>query len=183
VTHPARKEGAGPAEGAGPEAAGESPAPRPDAPGKPPDPTLMYVIKQVELAVRAQLDEIFRPIGMTALQYTALTVLERHPDLSSAQLARNSFVTAQTMADMVTALEGRGLVERHRDAVDRRRLVLALTGDGRNLLRRYRDRVAALEERMLAGLTAEQAGGLRHGLAVCRANLTRPPAPLSRRPR
>lgn len=177
MTHPARKGGAGPAEGAGAEVAGASPVPRPDAPGKAPDPTLMYVIKQVELAVRAQLDEIFRPIGMTALQYTALTVLERHPDLSSAQLARNSFVTAQTMADMVTALEGRGLVERHRDAADRRRLVLALTGDGRALLGRYRDRVAALEERMLAGLTADQAAGLRHGLAVCRANLTRPPAP------
>jgi DNA-binding MarR family transcriptional regulator len=136
-----------------------------------PDPTLLYVIKQVELAARAQLDEIFRPIGMTALQYTALTVLEHHPDMSSAQLARNSFVTAQTMADMVRALEERRLVERHRDAADRRRLVLGLTGDGRELLRRYRGRVAALEERMLSGLTAEQAAELRRGLALCRANL------------
>ena len=135
------------------------------------DPTLLYVIKQVELAARAQLDEIFRPIGMTALQYTALTVLERHPDLSSAQLARNSFVTAQTMTDMVRALEERGMVERHRDAMDRRRLVLALTGDGRRLLGRYRGRVAALEERMVHGLSPEQAAALRHGLGVCRANL------------
>jgi DNA-binding MarR family transcriptional regulator len=137
------------------------------------EPTLLYVIKQVELAARAQLDEIFRPIGMTALQYTALTVLERHPDLSSAQLARNSFVTAQTMADMVRALEDRGLVQRHRDAVDRRRLVLALTSDGRRLLGRYRGRVAALEEQMLRGLTPEQAAELRNGLGVCRANLAR----------
>jgi DNA-binding MarR family transcriptional regulator len=150
-------------------ASGAAGAPRPKRPRA--DPTLLYVIKQVELAARAQLDEIFRPIGMTALQYTALTVLERHPDLSSAQLARNSFVTAQTMADMVRALEERGLVERHRDTADRRRLVLALTGDGRDLLRRYRDRVAALEERMLSGLTAEQAAELRRGLSVCRANL------------
>jgi len=115
---------------------------------------LLYLIKQVELASRAHLDDIFRPIGMTALQYTALTVLERHPDLSSAQLARNSFVTAQTMADMVRALEDRGLVERHRDPADRRRLVLALTADGRTLLRRYRGAVAELEKRMLAALTA-----------------------------
>jgi DNA-binding MarR family transcriptional regulator len=135
------------------------------------DPTLLYVIKQVELAARSQLDEIFRPIGMTALQYTALTVLEHHPDMSSAQLARNSFVTAQTMADMVRALEERRLVERHRDAADRRRLVLALTSDGRELLRRYRGRVAALEERMLSGLTGEQAAELRRGLVMCRANL------------
>src|SRR5258708_40252865 len=94
-------------------------------PGSAP-PMLLYLVKQVELAVRARLDDIFRPIGLTALQYTALTVLERHPDLSSAQLARNSFVTAQSMADMITTLEGRELIERHRDRVDRRRLVVAL---------------------------------------------------------
>ncbi len=153
-------------------AAGSFVAARENASRPVPEPTLLYVIKQVELAVRAQLDELFRPIGMTALQYTALTVLERHPVLSSAQLARNSFVTAQTMADMVGALEDRGLVERHRDAADRRRLVLVLTRDGRALLRRYRDSVEALEERMLSGLTAVQAAELRHGLGVCRANLS-----------
>ena len=133
---------------------------------------MLYLIKQVELASRAHLDDIFRPIGMTALQYTALTVLERHPDLSSAQLARNSFVTAQTMADMVRSLEDRGLVERHRDPADRRRLVLALTADGRALLRRYRGPVAELEKRMLAGLTAGEAGDLRRGLNACRVSLT-----------
>ena len=135
---------------------------------------MLYLIKQVELASRAHLDDIFRPIGMTALQYTALTVLERHPDLSSAQLARNSFVTAQTMADMVRALEDRGLVERHRDPADRRRLVLALTADGRTLLRRYRGAVAELEKRMLAALTAGEAADLRRGLNACRVSLTGP---------
>jgi DNA-binding MarR family transcriptional regulator len=140
------------------------------------EPTLMYMMKQIELATRARLDELFRPIGMTALQYTALTVLERHPDLSSAQLARNSFVTTQSMADMVTALEERGLIERHRDAADRRRLVLALTEDGWALLRRYRGKVDALERQMLTGLTGEQVSGLRHTLGVCRANLAGHPS-------
>ena len=135
------------------------------------EPTLMYVIKQVELASRARLDELFRPIGLTALQYTALTVLARHPGMSSSQLARNSFVTTQSMADMVAALEARGLIERHRDASDRRRLVLALTGKGRTLLRRYRPRVDALERQMLGGLTGEQEQQLRHNLEVCRGNL------------
>ena len=92
----------------------------------------MYLVKQVELAIRSHLDDLLRPAGLTALQYTALTVLERHPDLSSAQLARNSFVTAQSMADMITTLEGRGLIERHRDRADRRRLVVALTAAAGN---------------------------------------------------
>jgi DNA-binding MarR family transcriptional regulator len=135
------------------------------------EPMLLYLIKQVELAVRSRLDDLLRPGGLTALQYTALTVLERHRDMSSAQLARNSFVTAQSMADMIMALEGRGLIERHRDRADRRRLVVALTAGGRQLLDRYRDEVAALEAQMLTGLTKTDISGLRRSLHTCRANL------------
>lgn len=138
-------------------------------------PTLLYVMKQVELAVRSRLDEMLRPAGLTALQYTALTVLERHPNLTSAQLARNSFVTSQSMADMVTALQDQGLVDRHRDPEDRRRLVLTVTARGRRLLDKYRGRVAALEAEMLAGLTARQAVELRRSLLSCRAALAEHP--------
>jgi DNA-binding MarR family transcriptional regulator len=133
--------------------------------------TLLYLMKQVELAVRSRLDDMFRPIGLTALQYTALTVLERHPDLTSAELARNSFVTAQTMSDMVAALQDRGLIERHRDPADRRRLVVSVTSDGRRLLGRYRGRVAALEAEMLTGLSATQTQQLRRALLSCRTAL------------
>jgi DNA-binding MarR family transcriptional regulator len=132
---------------------------------------LLYIIKQVELAVRSRLDDMLRPAGLTALQYTALTVLERHRDLSSAQLARNSFVTAQSMADMISALEARGLIERHRDRADRRRLVVALTTAGQDLLGRYRDQVTALEAQMLAGLSRTEVSGLRRSLHACHANL------------
>jgi DNA-binding MarR family transcriptional regulator len=131
------------------------------------------MLKQVELAVRARIDEIVRPVGLTAAQYTALTVLERHTDMSSAQLARNSFVTAQSMADMITALEGRNLIERHRDKSDRRRLVVALTGEGRTLLDRCRDEVDALEATMLSGLSAAQTKALRATLATCYTNLSK----------
>jgi DNA-binding MarR family transcriptional regulator len=135
------------------------------------EPMLLYLVKQVELAVRSHLDNLLRPAGLTALQYTALTVLERHPDMSAAQLARNSFVTAQSMADMITALEGRGLIERHRDQADRRRLVVALTAAGRELLDDNRDQVAALEKRMLAGLGSGEITRLRRSLHLCHANL------------
>jgi DNA-binding MarR family transcriptional regulator len=148
---------------AGAEAGGD----RPD----PAVPTLLYAIKQVELASRARLDDLFRPIGMTALQYTALTVLERHPDLTSAQLARRSFVTDQAMAGMVTALVDRRLIVRHRDPDDRRRLVLALTAEGRRIIDRYRDEVAAIEARMLDGIGKRDAATLRRLLDICRRNL------------
>src|SRR5690349_23706656 len=110
-------------------------------------PSVLYLVKQLELVVRARLDEIVRAGGITALQYTALTVLERHDGLSAAQLARDSFVTAQTMADMVRNLETRGLIDRERNAANRRELLIHLTPAGRALLDRFAQPVRALEKR------------------------------------
>jgi DNA-binding MarR family transcriptional regulator len=138
-------------------------------------PTLLYLIKQLELAVRARLDEVLRPAAITPLQYTALTVLERRSDLSTAALARNSFVTDQSAADMVTALEQSGLIERRTDPVDRRRRVLRLTARGRQLLDGLREEVAAVEARMLAPLDAAQADDLRRYIVACRAALAETP--------
>jgi DNA-binding MarR family transcriptional regulator len=135
-------------------------------------PMLMYLVKQVELASRARLEEIVRPVGLTAPQYTALTVLERHPDMSTAQLARNSFVTSQSMADMIAVLEDRGLIERHRDQADRRRLVVALTPDGQALLDSCRGAVTELQDQMVAGLTSAQVAALRRSLHTCHVNLS-----------
>jgi DNA-binding MarR family transcriptional regulator len=132
---------------------------------------LLYVIKQLELAVRAQLDELVRPAALTVNQYTALTVLERHPDMTSAQLARYSFVTSQSMADMIAPLLSRELIDRRPDPADRRRLVLTLTAKGRRLLRTYEPQVAALEENMVRSLSAGQVDDLTHLLVACRRAL------------
>ena len=138
-------------------------------------PTLLYLVKQVELAVRARLEDLVRPAGLTALQYTALTVLERHPDLTAAQLARRSFVSAQSTADLVAGLQSRHLIERHRDPGDRRRLVLALTDAGRDVLAQLRQPVADLEERMVADLSPAAVARLRGSLEACRAAVSLPP--------
>jgi DNA-binding MarR family transcriptional regulator len=98
--------------------------------------------------------------------------------MSVAQLARNSFVTAQSMADMVAALEDRGLIERHRDQANRRRLAIALSPVGHEFLDRYRDPVNALESRMLHGTTKPQVTALRRTLTTCHQPGPRP-APIT----
>ncbi|MHC3467252.1 MarR family winged helix-turn-helix transcriptional regulator [Streptomyces sp. 7R007] len=128
-------------------------------------PSLLYMVKQVELAVRSRLDELVRASGITALQYTALTVLERHDGLSAAQLARDSFVTAQSIADLVRSLESRGLVRRERNPHSRRELLILLTDEGRELLRQHARPVRELEERMVRDLTARQTEQLRQSLS------------------
>ncbi|MFI5794487.1 MarR family winged helix-turn-helix transcriptional regulator [Streptomyces sp. NPDC051677] len=128
-------------------------------------PSLLYMVKQVELVVRSHLDELVKPSGITALQYTALTVLERHDGLSAAQLARDSFVTAQSIADLVRSLEGRGLIRRERNPRNRRELLILLTEEGRELLQRHAGPVRELEERMVRELTAHQEEQFRTALS------------------
>ncbi|WNM33112.1 MarR family transcriptional regulator [Streptomyces sp. Li-HN-5-11] len=128
-------------------------------------PSLLYMVKQVELVVRSHLDELVKPSGITALQYTALTVLERHDGLSAAQLARDSFVTAQSIADLVRSLENRGLVRRERNPRNRRELLILLTDAGRELLARCAGPVRELEERMVRDLTAHQSEQFRQALS------------------
>jgi DNA-binding MarR family transcriptional regulator len=132
---------------------------------------LLYLIKQVELAVRQRLDEVTAKHDLTALQYTALTVLERHPGMTSAELARNSFVRAQTMAEMVTYLVDRGLVKRERDADNRRQYLLSLTRKGTTVVDRLREPVAAIEKDMVRDLDRAEVTDLRGYLLRCRRSL------------
>ncbi|MFF9017041.1 MarR family winged helix-turn-helix transcriptional regulator [Streptomyces sp. NPDC014870] len=126
--------------------------------------SLLYLVKRTELAVRARLEELVRPAGITALQYTALTVLERRDGVSAAQLARDSFVTAQSMADMVRALESRDLIRREPNPANRRERLILLASAGRQLLAEYAEPARQLEERMVADLSAEEIHGFREAL-------------------
>jgi DNA-binding MarR family transcriptional regulator len=135
----------------------------------------MYAIKQVELAIRAHLDDLLGPSGITALQYTALTVLRRRDGLAAAELARNSFVTPQSMADLIRVLEQRGWIQRRRDEGNRRRLLISLTPAGRELLAEYDGKVQALEEEMLAPLSRAEQDAFRRFLNVTRHALNSTP--------
>ena len=140
-------------------------------------PSLLYAVKQVELAIKHHLDELLRPAGITTAQYTALTVLAQRDDqdqgLSSAELARRSFVTAQSMGDMITALEQRGLIQRDPDPGNRRRRLISITPAGQALMASQHAAVQTLERLMISGLDAEQVRELRKTLNSCRTALTR----------
>jgi DNA-binding MarR family transcriptional regulator len=126
--------------------------------------SLLYAVKRLELVVRWHLEDLLKPTGITATQYTALTVLEQHDGLPAAQLARRSFVTAQSTADLVRMLEQRGLITRERNPENRRELSIRLTAAGRKLLAEYADKVEALERRLVGDLTDRQVNELRTSL-------------------
>ncbi len=135
------------------------------------DGSLLYLIKRVELAVRKRLDAVLEEHGLTTIQYTALTSLERHPGMTAAALARHTFVTAQTTAQLVSGLEARGLVERRPDPASRRQALLSLTTAGQGLLDELRRPIDGIEQTMTAKLSAAERVAVRAALTAFRTAL------------
>ncbi len=116
-------------------------------------PRVSYLVKELERALRTRIDEILQPFQLTAVQYTALSVLSLHPGMSSAQLARRSFVSPQAANEMVSALERRSLIRRQGDKEGGRALCIFLTASGERTLARCDEQVDDLEARFLGAFT------------------------------
>ena len=137
----------------------------------PPSPRAVYIVKQLELAIRAQLDQICKECGVTTAQYTALSVLRVRPGMSSAQLAIRSFITPQSAHQTVTELERLGYIDRQPDEANRRILRNHLTEKGRLLLESCDGAVDQLEARMFEGFRLQEQSELQLLLHRCIRNL------------
>jgi DNA-binding MarR family transcriptional regulator len=120
-------------------------------------PRVSYVIGRLDRAVRRHLDEGIAQHGLTTLQYTTLSVLRARSGLSNAQLARRSFMTPQSMSEVLARLEQKGLIRRDPDPDHGRVLRVELTEAGREALTVCDGVVDEIEETMLGQLgTAER---------------------------
>ena len=88
-------------------------------------------------------------------QVASLATIERHGPLSPSELAERERIKRPTATRIVRHLETAGLVERVRDPEDGRASILTVTGEGRALLRRLRERKTAYLAKRLAAMNAE----------------------------
>lgn len=129
------------------------------------EPRISYAVARLERAVRAAIAERVRPHGLTTLQYTTLSVLERHgAPLSNAQLARRAYMSPQSMSEVIDALEKKGLIRRNPHPNHGRQLPATLTAKGRRVLVDCERMVDEMEGVMLADLTARQQTAFREAL-------------------
>lgn len=110
-------------------------------------------------------------LDLSLAQYAALHALGTVPGLSSAELARHSFVTPQTMNEVVQQLEAAGRVSRHPHPSHGRIRQVLLTARGRSVLAAATARVRAQEGRMIAGLSPTQQRQFSSWLQACSTNL------------
>lgn len=72
-------------------------------------------------------------LGLTGPQRLVLRIVGRFPGLPAGKLAVLLHLHPSTLTGILKRLEGRGLLQRRVDTQDRRRVLLGLTGKGREL--------------------------------------------------
>jgi DNA-binding MarR family transcriptional regulator len=118
--------------------------------------SLGYLLKEASSALRAAMEAVLRPLGMTVTHYACLELLAQRPGLSNSDLARGAFVTRQSMNVLLQALERDGYVTRPAEASIGKVLPTRLTPRGRRSLEKATVAVRSVEVRMLAGTTQDE---------------------------
>jgi DNA-binding MarR family transcriptional regulator len=130
-------------------------------------PRVSYVVGRLDRALRREIAALVAPHGLTVPQYTALSILRDRAGLSNAQLARRSYVTPQSINEVIAALERDDLVARSPAANHGRVLEMTLTDKGHAVLARCEAAVTEMESRMLADLDPDERVRLLTALKHC----------------
>jgi MarR family transcriptional regulator for hemolysin len=128
---------------------------------------LANTAKTVSRAFNAALAEA----GGSLPIWLILTSLRGEQWRTQLQLARSLGIEGPTLTRHLDGMERAGLVERRRDPNDRRAVQVELTDAGRQLHDRLRTNVIAFDERLRAGLGAEELDALRAVLARLEHNV------------
>lgn len=90
---------------------------------------------------------------LTPAQYLALTRLSDKGRVSQNHLGRMTAMDPATIQGVIQRLKSRGLVQREPDGNDRRRIMIALTDEGRAMVDQITEQVDSLNEQILSPLS------------------------------
>lgn len=130
-------------------------------------PRISYVIGRLDRVVRSAIATTIRDQGLSVGQYTVLSVLGHRGSLSNAQLARRSYVSPQSMNEVLVNLETQGYVTRQDDPNHGRIRRTTLTPKGRSALAACDALVADVEAEMTASLSMDDRTVLHHLMIEC----------------
>ena len=131
---------------------------------------LGYLFRLAHQCFRAALENALQDLGLSAQEYVILSVFETRPELSTSELARTTQVTRQTMHTAVLELETAGPIKRR--PKNQRVALVRPTKRGRMTLAAATDRVRAVEQAALAGLSRTEERVVRTWLANVAARTT-----------
>ncbi len=95
---------------------------------------MLVSLRKITQAISLHSRDLGRRYGLTGPQLVILNEIANHQPLTVTELARSISLSQATVTDILNRLEKRYLVERSRDELDRRRVMIRLTKSCKELL-------------------------------------------------
>jgi DNA-binding MarR family transcriptional regulator len=123
-----------------------------------------YLVGRLDRALKTHFRKALQPLGLTVVQYTALSVFCSSGKISSAKLAEYTLVSPQAANELIKAMEKNGWIERKPDPDHGRIIRISLTQQGMDLLEQCHKVIAVLEREMLSDLCDDEIAQMHHHL-------------------
>lgn len=127
------------------------------------DARVTVLLTQLTRAVYRQTPEA--RLGMRLKEFAALAQLREQCPISQQELGEILCVDANNLVILLNDLERAGFALRRRDPADRRRHLVEITPEGEQAFASAEDAIAAVEEDVLASLSAGERAELRSLIA------------------
>jgi DNA-binding MarR family transcriptional regulator len=119
-----------------------------------------FLMKRLGYAARERAMAAYEQTGLGPYHHAVLIVLGEETRETQGAIADALGYDRGQLVGLLDELEERGFVERRRDPEDRRRHLVRLTPDGRQMLRRLRALAGKIEDEFLAPLSDEERASL-----------------------
>ncbi|WP_199432919.1 MarR family winged helix-turn-helix transcriptional regulator [Qaidamihabitans albus] len=118
---------------------------------------LVSLLSRVARDLQTELTDLLAPYDVSVDQWRILDVLGDGQGRPMGELAGATFLHGPTLTKACDRLIERGLLYRRPDELDRRRVIVDISHDGRRLLRTLTSHVVAQQQRLEADLGTQQA--------------------------
>jgi len=132
---------------------------------------LGFLLYETSRLMRQKLDQRFKPLGLTQVQWRTLVRLSISEGVKQTQLAEMLEVHPMTLTRLIDRLEASQWVERRPDPADRRVYRLFLTRKAQPLLKKIQKIAQEVREEALTGLPQETRETLLNSLRHIKQNL------------
>ena len=120
------------------------------------------LIAQLARGMRRRVEQAVTPLGLRPRQLVALNHLRERGPSPQQTLIELLGVDPSNMVAVLNDLEDAGLIVRRRDRADRRRAIIELSPEGRELLEELDRALHGIDDEVFSGLTPAERRELNH---------------------